>query len=95
MKVIETRPREIGFVLWGHCQNLLDDPRILAANATNEKTFSALRRIKTYLQSTMTQTGLYNLLTLHMHTHKTDALDLTEITNKFTSSNEKCKLALT
>ena len=28
MKVIEIRPREIGFVLWGHCQNLLDDPRI-------------------------------------------------------------------
>ena len=27
MKVIVTRPREIGFVLWGHCQNLLDDPR--------------------------------------------------------------------
>ena len=27
MKVIETRPREIGFVLLGHCQNLLDDPR--------------------------------------------------------------------
>ena len=22
-------PREKGFVLWGHCQNLLDDPRIL------------------------------------------------------------------
>ena len=28
MKVIETCPREIDFVLWGHCQNLLDDPRI-------------------------------------------------------------------
>ena len=27
MKVIEIRPREIGFVLWGHCQKLLDDPR--------------------------------------------------------------------
>ena len=27
MKIIETGPREIGFVLWGHCQNLLDDPR--------------------------------------------------------------------
>ena len=26
MKIIETRPREIGFVLWGHYQNLLDDP---------------------------------------------------------------------
>ena len=27
MKVIETRPREKGFVLLGHCQNLLDGPR--------------------------------------------------------------------
>ena len=29
MKIIEMRLREIGFVLWGHCQNLLDDPRIM------------------------------------------------------------------
>ena len=29
VKIIETHPREVGFVLWGHCQNLLDDPRIL------------------------------------------------------------------
>ena len=29
MKIIETRPRVIGFVLWDHCQNLLDDPRII------------------------------------------------------------------
>ena len=28
MKIIETGPREIGFVYWGHCQNLLDDPRM-------------------------------------------------------------------
>ena len=28
MKIIETGPRKISFVLWGHCQNLLDDPRI-------------------------------------------------------------------
>ena len=28
MKIIETRSWEIGFVLWGHCQNLLDDPRM-------------------------------------------------------------------
>ena len=31
MKIIETGPREIGFVSWGHCQNLLDDPRIIYA----------------------------------------------------------------
>ena len=28
VKMNETRPREIGFVLYGHCLNLLDDPRI-------------------------------------------------------------------
>ena len=29
VKIIETHPREIGFVLWCHCQNLLDDPHII------------------------------------------------------------------
>ena len=29
MKIIETSPIEIGFVLWCHCQKLMDDPRIL------------------------------------------------------------------
>ena len=28
MKISELRPREKGFVLWDHCQNLLDDPRM-------------------------------------------------------------------
>ena len=32
MKIIEIGPREIGFVLWGHCQNLLDDPRNPSVN---------------------------------------------------------------
>ena len=32
VKVIETRPREIGFVLWDHCENLLDDPRSYVSN---------------------------------------------------------------
>ena len=26
--IIEMCPREKSFVLWGHCQNLLDDPRM-------------------------------------------------------------------
>ena len=29
MKIIETHPKEKDFVLWGHCQNILDDPRKL------------------------------------------------------------------
>ena len=27
VKIIETHPRIKGFVLWGHCQSILDDPR--------------------------------------------------------------------
>ena len=33
--VIETCPREIGFVLWGHCQNLLDDSRMQLGELCN------------------------------------------------------------
>lgn len=38
-----------------------------ASNATSERSFSALRRIKTYLRSTMTQQRLNNLMVLHVH----------------------------
>ena len=31
MGIIETGPNEIGIVLWAHCQNLLDDPRIYSS----------------------------------------------------------------
>ena len=31
------RPREIGFFLWWHCQNLLDDPRMFLIFARNNK----------------------------------------------------------
>ena len=57
---------------------------IPAANATSERTFSALRRVKTYLKSTMTQARMNNLLTLHVHKERTDALDLKAIANEFT-----------
>ena len=38
MKIIETRPREIVFVLLGHCQNLLDDPRTSTFNDNLQRT---------------------------------------------------------
>ena len=38
-----------------------------ASNATSERSFSALRRVKTYLRSTMTQCRLNNLMVLHVH----------------------------
>ena len=54
-----------------------------AMNATSERSFSSLRRIKTYLRSTMTQNRLNNLLLLHVHKERTDSLDLKSIINRF------------
>ncbi|XP_045210891.2 uncharacterized protein LOC123562315 [Mercenaria mercenaria] len=62
---------------------------IPATNATSERTFSALRRIKTYLRSSMTQARLNSLMTMHVHKHRTDTLDMTSIANEFTTRNEK------
>ena len=39
-----------------------------ASNATSERFFSALRRVKSYLRSTMGQQRLNNLIVLHVHT---------------------------
>ena len=38
-----------------------------ATNATSERSFSALRRIKTYLRTTMIQMRLNSLMVLHIH----------------------------
>ena len=51
--------------------------------ATAERSFSSLRRLKTYLRSTMTQCRLNNILLLHCHKEMTDAIDLTAIAQDF------------
>lgn len=62
-----------------------------ATNATSERTFSSLRRVKTYLHSTMTQERLNHLLILHIHRDATDALDLCAIGNDFVSARDSRK----
>lgn len=59
-----------------------------ATNATSERTFSALRRIKTYLRSTMTQERLNNLMVLHVHREATDNIDISSTANEFVSRKE-------
>lgn len=54
-----------------------------ATNATSERSFSALRRVKSYLRSTMGQERLNYLMLLHVHNQKTDKLDLKAILNDF------------
>ena len=50
-------------------------------NALSERSFSALRRIKTWLRTTMDQVRLNSCMTLHVHKTKTDSLPLTSIGN--------------
>ena len=59
-----------------------------ATNATSERSFSALRRIKTYLRTTMTQVRLNSLMVLHIHSDKTDSLNLYSIGDQFVGSRE-------
>ena len=47
-----------------------------ATNASSEHSFSGLRRIKTYLRTTMTQKRLNDLMVLNIHKEKTALLNL-------------------
>lgn len=57
--------------------------------ATAERSFSSLRRVKTYLRSTMTSCQLNNLFLLYIHKEKTDALDLCKLAKEFVSVNSR------
>lgn len=59
-----------------------------ATNAVSERSASSLRRIKTYLRSTMCQQRLNNLMILHTHKERTDTLDLTQCLKDFTLSSD-------
>ncbi len=51
--------------------------------ATSERTSIALRRLKTYLRTTMAQDRLNHLLLLYCHKVRTDATDLSKIASAF------------
>lgn len=51
--------------------------------ATSERSFSALRRLKTYLRSTMTQKRLNHVTLLHIHKEETADIDLHEVMREF------------
>ncbi len=61
---------------------------IPATNAISERSASTLRRVKTYLRTTMSQLRLNNLLILHAHKDRTDSLTLSECLNDFITNNE-------
>ena len=59
---------------------------MLATNAMTERSFSALRRLKTWLRTTTVQLRLNWCMLLHIH-KKTDSLQITSIANEFISRN--------
>jgi hypothetical protein len=57
--------------------------------ATAERSFSSLRRLKTYLRSTMTPSRLNNLFMLYVHSSSAEELDLKNIARDFISVNSR------
>ena len=60
----------------------------LATTANAERSFSQLRRIKTYLRSTMNQRRLNALLILSTYHEEHDSLNIYELANDFVMKNE-------
>ena len=63
-----------------------------ATNASSERSFSTLRRVKTYLRATMNQDRLNYLMLLHVHKEKTDELDLKTLINEFITSDHRSNI---
>ncbi len=59
-----------------------------ASSCEAERSFSALRRLKTYLRSTMTQKQLSNLVICHVHKHILDTIDIIDLATCFVNLND-------
>jgi len=59
-----------------------------STNAVSERTFSAMRRPKTYLRATMNQERLNHLLLLHVHKELTDKLSCIDVASSFVADSE-------
>ena len=62
---------------------------IPVTTASVERSFSALRRLKTYLRSTMTQNRLNNVALPHVHKNDADGIDLHDIARDFITANNR------
>ena len=60
-----------------------------ATSATSERSFSAMKSIKTYLRSTTSRNRLNHCMLLHVHCKKNDQLNMIEITKE--TIKEDCR----
>ncbi|XP_071499042.1 zinc finger MYM-type protein 1-like [Diadema antillarum] len=59
-----------------------------ATTATAERSFSTLRRLKSYLRGTMSQSRLNSLLILTMYRERVDLIDMVDLVNEFISRGD-------
>ena len=59
-----------------------------ATTAMSERSFSAMRRLKTYLRSTMGQSRLNHVMLLNINKETVDSLDIDKIANQFVQGSE-------
>ena len=62
---------------------------IPVTSATAERTFSVLKRLKTYLRSMMTQERLNNVMMMHIYKELTDQLNFEDTAQMFSLENGK------
>ena len=62
-----------------------------ATNTASERSFSALKRVKTYLRSTTGDVRLNHLMMLHIHRDRSDAIDLVAAANQLVGKQENRK----
>ena len=58
------------------------------STASAERSFSALRRLKTYLRSSMSQEKLNHVMVMHCHKDKTDSLNMVSVARDFVSKHD-------
>ena len=62
-----------------------------SSSCSAERSCSALRRLKTYIRSTMSVSKLNHVTVLHIHKTLTDELNIISIVNAFASDNNARK----
>ena len=60
-----------------------------ATNAVSERSFIAMRRLKTYMRTKMSMARLNYLMVLHVHKPRTDSLDVIEVANNFAETEHR------
>ena len=65
---------------------------IPVSTATAERSFSALRRLKTYLRSTMGQERLSRVVVLNSHKDFTDKIEILEVAQRFVEVEQTRKM---